>query len=148
MKKEKTKPKAALTDTEKVYNKLENDGVMFFNYCHMRHAASTLHNQYGYAMFINERLVNTTAEEKYAVLHEWAHIETGTLHRVGATPYQIECDEYAADRYVAYHWMPIDEVKLILSYDGIGTYELAEYFNFPLRFAVRVLSIYREEGLL
>lgn len=148
MKRVKTKHKSFLTDTEQVYDKLENLGVIFFNYCHMRHAAATLQNKYGYAMFINDRLVDTTAEEKYAVLHEWAHIETDTLHSAEAAPYQIARDEYAADRYVAHHWMPIDEVRVIMSYDGIGINELAEYFNFPSRFIARALNIYREEGLL
>lgn len=137
-----------LTDLEWLYDDLEHRDVMFFNYAKTNRSAAILHNRYGFAMFVNEHLVNSSAEEKYAIAHEYAHMITGTLHRVGDSPAKIARDEYIADFCVAINLVPPEDIKRAVRDGNRTIWELAEYFNFPPRFIQRVISMYRCKGLL
>ena len=51
-----------------------------------------------WGVFLDERRIHTTAEEKVAVTHEWAHIVTNATYGLDAPPALRQMAEMIADR--------------------------------------------------
>lgn len=135
-----------MSDIEQLYNEVMAQGIMLFNYAAAATPATAVQNRYGSAIFVNERLVRTTAEEKYAVAHEAGHIATGSMHPVGSPWEVIAQDEYRADKYAVRRLLPLERLLEALREGDVEPWQLAERFNQTEAFIRRAVYIYRCEG--
>lgn len=133
---------------DELYDALSALGVMFFNYATVSTPAVAMQDRYASAIFVNERIVRTTAQEKVMVAHEAGHLMTGALHPFGASKENIARDEYRADKYAVHELLSPEEIREAVK-DGVVEYwELSERFDLPEDFIEKAVYIYRCEGEL
>lgn len=137
-----------MSDIEDVYNEISRENIMLFNYAKLDRPAALIENQYGAGMFINERLTETTAQQKCAILHEYAHHATHATHSVHASSEIRTKDEYKAVKYAVHRWLPFEEIRQAMADGDIEIWQMAERFNMTEEAVRKALYIYQCEGLL
>ena len=137
-----------MSDIEGVYDEISGEEIMLFNYAKLDRPAALIENQYGAGMFINERLTETTAQQKCAILHEYAHHVTHATHSVHASAETRMKDEFKAVRYAVHRWLPVAQMQQAMADGDTELWQLAERFNVTEEFIRKAFYIYRCEGLL
>ena len=137
-----------MKDVDTLYDELSEKGIMFFNYANVQHPAVSVECDNRQAIFVNERMVNTTAEEKAVVAHEAGHLLTGSLHHVGASWAVVARDEYHAWKFAVHQMISPEDIKKAAQEGDTEIWQMAERFDLPEDFIRRAVYIYQCEGKL
>ena len=78
-----------------------------------------------FGVFLDERRIKTTAEEKVAISHEWAHITENATYGIDAPPELVRKAECLADRKQIEAVLPWRAVAWYLR-RGMQPWEIAE----------------------
>lgn len=133
---------------EQLYDDLSARGIMFFNYSSVDSPAVAMEDDCASAIFVNENLVCTEAEEKEVVAHEAGHIFTGSLHRTETTGDVIARHEYWADQFAVQDLLPVEELIEAFQEGYTEIWQLAEWLNHTEEFIKRAIYIYQCKGML
>lgn len=101
-----------------------------------------------YGIFLDIDKIRTLVQEKEAVSHEWAHIQTGTTYPINASPITIAQAERRADKAQIKKLIPKDELDAALADGRTSLWELAELFGVSERFMKRAVTWYKRGELL
>ena len=70
-----------------LYNALQENGILVFEYPQKGSKAVTIRNAFGYGIFLDTGHMETAAEELSVLAHEYGHCATGATHAV-SSPYR------------------------------------------------------------
>ena len=114
----------------------------FYNYCKEHcvdvipydgcpQPGATIRYQGDYAIFLDFTKIQSTRLLRSICCHELGHAATGALHKVDS-PYElVERNEYRAKRWVAEHYMTMEDFRCAFSDGCTELWQLAEYFDMP-----------------
>lgn len=137
-----------MKDIDEIYEKIAREGILLFNYAECDVPAAIVRCRSLTGIYVNDRLLPTKAEEKRAVMHEYAHYKTGACHAPGASELTVARDEYRANKYAVHELLPFRELCEAFASGYTEPYELAEYFELPEDFVHTAIYMYRCEGKL
>lgn len=104
-------------------------------------------NESNYAIFFNQKLMSSSAEERVAKEHELAHLETGSLYSLDTSLLARKRREYKADKHMIQKILPIDELKKALA-QGLVRWEIAEEFDVTEDAVKRAFQIYKNMEMI
>ncbi len=133
---------------QKLYDIAEQHDIGVYYYDVGEAEAATIKTGPTYAIALNPRYNRTNRSELEHLSHELGHVETGTLHKVGATEEEILRGEYRCTAWVVKYLVPIDELKEVIAHGYTEVWELAEYFGVSEECILDAVKIYRNKGLL
>lgn len=131
-----------------LYNTLQREGILVFEYSQNDSKAVTIRNASGYGIFIDTDHIETAAEELSILVHEYGHCATGATHAVCSPLDLIEKHEYKADKWAAHYLLPPDKLKEAMEEGYTEAWELAERLDVTEDFVRRTAYIYQREGLI
>jgi Zn-dependent peptidase ImmA (M78 family) len=141
-----------LTDLEKLYDEIENDGVDVVDaYFSGTKKAACLHSDEYKAIIMDMPQISGAAEERCVLAEEYAHYETGATYYIEAThnsptgminrmKYEAKAKRRAIERL-----LPFDEMKAALK-AGYYEYELLEHFGVTSDFLQDAFELYNRLG--
>ena len=131
-----------------LYNALQENGILVFEYSQKDSKAVTIRNAFGYGIFLDTGHMETAAEELSVLAHEYGHCATGATHAVSSPLDLIVQHEYKADKWAAHYLIPPDKLRQAIEEGYIEPWELAERLNVTEDFLRRAVYIYQCEGLI
>jgi len=136
-----------MVDAAALYSDLHHAGVKFYSWDLGSGKAATIEMGNRYAVFIDFRNIESSADELVTVAHEVGHIETGATHTV-SSPYDlIEKHEYKANKYAVQRVIPREDFLAALSSGYTEIWSLAEYFNVTEEFMRKAACLYLNGNL-
>jgi hypothetical protein len=132
-----------MTDIERLYEEIEDSGVVIINFC-KRHKAMAVCDADGYCSIgIDENKIKSQAEHKSILLHERGHCSTHTFYNQ-STPVEMRGKlERRADRYVAENDITKFMIHKAHIDDGLTeAWEFAEHFGVTVEYMKRILNIH------
>ena len=131
-----------------LYNALQENGILVFEYPQKDSKAVTIRNVFGYGIFLDTGHMETAAEELSVLAHEYGHCATGATHAVSSPLDLIDQHEYKADKWAAHYLIPPDKLRQAVEEGYTEPWELAERLNVTEDFIRRAVYIYQCEGLI
>ena len=93
-------------------------------------------------IFVDSGRMESTAEEKSAVLHEGGHFATGTTHEI-CSPYDLVAKhEYKADKWAVERSLSAEELDKAVAEGHTELWDLAEYFGLTEELMKKVVCWY------
>ena len=138
----------AIKSLSDVYNDVESNNIEILEYKigNRKSIIAKIDNEVTIAL--NKSLIETAAEEKSYLIHEFGHFNTASYYTFN-TKYELRCQkEYRANRWAVHEYLPADELLAAVSKGFTETYQLAEYFDVTEDFIRTALNIYRREGII
>ena len=111
-----------------IYADLRRRGCLFFSGDYDLDAgadAVTIKMQDGFGVFLDDRRITTTAKEKVAASHEWAHIVEDATYGIEAPPELVRMAEYIATRRQYEAVLPWGVISRYLR-RGCSSWDIAE----------------------
>lgn len=97
-----------------------------------------------YAIFLDFSQIQTLRLLRGVCAHELGHAATGALHKV-CSPYETwERSEYRANRYMAQHFLKVEDFRKAFTAGYTEPWQLAEYFELPEEDVKKALSYWTE----
>lgn len=131
-----------------LYNALQENGILVFEYSQKDSKAVTIRNAFGYGIFLDIGHMETAAEELSVLAHEYGHCATGATHALSSPLDLIDQHEYKADKWAAHYLIPPDKLRQAVEEGYTEPWELAERLNVTEDFLRRTVYIYQCEGLI
>ena len=100
-----------------------------------------------YGIFLDIDKIRTLVQEKEAVSHEWAHIETGSTYALNASPIVRAQAEHRADKAQIRKIVPKAELDAAVAAGRTELWELAELFDVTEPFMEKAISYYRDSAM-
>ena len=127
-----------------LYESMYQDGIKLFDYRLIEDKAATIKLYGKYAVFLDTCKIDTIADEKCTIAHEYGHCKTGSTHSV-YSPFDLVCKhEYKADKCAVQEIIPLPDFIKALHSGCVEVWQLAEHFNVTEEFARRAVSIYQQ----
>ncbi len=134
-----------MTDIEELSDIIEQNGTIlaFTPLKHSKLAAFSCRlKDERCAIAVDEKKLETNANVKTALLHEFAHCITGTFYNEYTSPQMRQKLEYRADKHVAENDIKKSDI-IRASRSGITEiWEFAEYFNITVEYMKRIFYIH------
>lgn len=96
-----------------------------------------------WGVFLDDRRILTTAQEKVAISHEWAHIVEDATYGIDAPPELVKMAEVIADRRHIESVLPWRTLSRYIR-KGLQPWEIAEAEGVTGEFLEKALIYYRE----
>lgn len=131
---------------EEIYRELQNEDVpIVWGNFNLKGAADafTIRVDGTTAVCADLIKIRTEREEREALSHELAHIKTGTLYPLNASPSQIDRCETIANHYQIRQLVPFAELNAKVR-DGLDEWDLAEYFGVSRTMVIDAVRYYVE----
>lgn len=130
-----------------VYQELMGTGAVIFTQaaplpCGADAAVVAIGDRYG--VFLDLTKIHTRAQEKVAVGHELAHIQTGATYALGATAAMRQKAETRAARAEIRRLIPFADLRHAIQAGYREPYQLAEYFEVTEAFLRDAITYYTE----
>ena len=137
-----------IVDIDKVYQKIENNGIKLFSYDIPDSKAITIEVDNDYGIFIDYNKIDNCDEEFIILSHEYGHCMSGATHKLNSNIDIISRHEYRADRKAIMDFLPIDLLKQAIDYGCKLLYEFADFLDLPEDFIRKAFEHYTAMGLL
>ena len=127
----------------------------FYNYCKRNRVdvipypgapkpGATIRDGNWYAVFLDFSQIKSLQFLRGVCCHELGHAATGALHKV-CSPYELwERSEYRAKRYVAQHFLTVEDFQEAFDAGYTEPWQLAEFFELPEEDVKSALSYWTE----
>lgn len=129
-----------------IYNELAEEGVFLSSGCyHLQGDCDSviIEKEGRYGIFLDIDKIRTVVQEKEAVVHEWAHMKTGTTYSLNASPVVKAKAERRADIFTVKKLVPKDELDAAVADGRTEIWELAEHFNVSCFFMQTAVRYYK-----
>ena len=101
-----------------------------------------------YSLCANPFAFKDVAEFKFMLAHECGHTATNTTHKV-YSPFQlVRKNEYRANKYAFFRYMPPEEFEKAIAGGCRERWEFAEWFGLPEDKVMKAHTYYKANGLL
>ena len=125
-----------------LYQKLNKNGVRFYQWDMPEDPATTLEIGGNYGIFMDFDNIASPAAELVTVAHEGGHCSTGATHRV-SSPYDlIEKHENKAWRWAVHELITEDELDDAVAGGHTELWDLADYFGVTEDFMQKTICYY------
>ena len=101
-----------------------------------------------YAVGIDERAMEDSAEERTHLAHEIGHCMTGSFYEIGDPLYYRAKFERKADAWAVHKLMPWRSLYSAMRHGVIEPWEIAESYGVSEEFVRRAFAVYEREGRL
>lgn len=127
--------------TNELYNIAEKNNIEIKSFKLSKIKSTSISIGDDYYIGIDEKNIETTAEERTHLAHELGHCMTGSFYNM-YSEYDIRAKhEYRADKWAVLHLIPKDKFISLLK-KGYRIWELAEYFEVTEDFIRKAYHLY------
>lgn len=139
-----------LNKLNELYDLAEQKGYGVINYdlTKLRQKGMVLKINNETLILLDEKNIETTAEEKTIIAHEVGHAETNALYHLSSNLQEINKCEYKAIKWAVKELIPFAEYFKALKSGIAEVWQLAEYFNVTEDFIRKTHYIYERQGLM
>lgn len=129
-------------DLEEVYKDLEEEdiAVLLYRFRHIKSVSLAQEKVVG----IDRSKIEGPTEEYTILIHEKGHFDSGAFY-TPSCPYLLrERAECRADRAAILRYIPLEELRELISQGVVEIWELAERFGVTEAFMKKAVSYYRD----
>lgn len=129
-------------DLEEIYKDLEKEDITVLPY-RFRHVKSVSLEREK-VVGIDQSKIEDRAEEYTILIHEKGHFDSGAFY-TPCCPYLLrEQAECRADRAAILRYIPLEELRELVSQGVVEIWELAEWFGVTEAFMKKAVTFYKD----